>query len=96
MICIAAAASTRGSELRNYCRRIRSELPGTRIIVMRPQLPDDEAPRSIERFREAGANCMVVGAKQAVAAIDRLLAANAESASAEATGKPHQLSAQAQ
>ncbi|WP_157994270.1 AI-2E family transporter [Peristeroidobacter agariperforans] len=93
MICIAAAASTRGSELRNYCRRIRSELPETRIIVMRPQLPDDEAPRSIERFREAGANCMVVDAKQAVAAIDRLLAANAEPENAEPTGK-RQLSAQ--
>ena len=96
MVCIAAAASTRGSELRNYCRRIRSELPETRIVVLRPQLPDDEAPRSIERFREAGANCMAVSAKQAVAAIDRLLAANAESASAEQTAKAPQLSAHAQ
>ena len=95
MICIAAAASTRGSELRNFCRRIRSETPDTRIIVMRPQLPEDEAPRSVERFREAGADSLVVDAKQAVRAIDRLLAANAESASAEPIGKPQQLSAQA-
>jgi predicted PurR-regulated permease PerM len=95
LICIAAAASTRGSELRNYCRRIRGELPETRIIVMRPQLPEDEAPRSIERFREAGANSLVVDAKQAVAAIDRLLAANAESAD-PASRSPHQLSARAQ
>lgn len=94
MICIAAAASTRGSELRNYCRRIRSELPETRIVVMRPQMPDEEAPRSIERFREAGASSLVVGAKQAVTAIDRLLAANAEST--EPARSPPKLSAQAQ
>jgi DNA repair photolyase len=59
--------------------------------VLRPQLPDDEAPRSIERFREAGANSLVIGTKQAVAAIDRLLAANAESAE-----PARQLSARAQ
>lgn len=86
MICIAAAAATRGSELRNYCRRIRSEIPQTRIIVLRPQLPEDEAPRSVERFREAGADALVVDAKHAVSAMDRLLAANGESASTEPEG----------
>lgn len=95
MICVAAAASTRGSELRNYCRRIRSELPETRIIVMRPQLPEDAAPRSVERFREAGADSMVVDVKQAVIAIDRLLAANAESADSEPASKHRSLSASA-
>src|SRR6185436_2942403 len=43
VICIAAAATTRGSELRNYCRRIRSSSPKTRIIVLRPHLIHDEA-----------------------------------------------------
>jgi len=95
MICIAAAAATRGSELRNYCRRIRSESPDTRIIVLRPQLPEDEVPRSIERFREAGVDSLVVGAKEAVLAIDRLLAANAESANSEPADKLPQLSAHA-
>lgn len=78
VICIAAAAATRGSELRNYCRRIRAALPDTRIVVMRPQLTDEETPRSIERFREAGADCLVVGAKEAVTAIDRMLPAAME------------------
>nr|WP_298722750.1 AI-2E family transporter [uncultured Steroidobacter sp.] len=95
MICIAAAASTRGSELRNYCRRIRSESPDTRIIVMRPQLPDDEAPRSSERFREAGVDSLVMGAKEAVITIDRLLAANAESTGSEPAPKLPPLSARA-
>lgn len=73
IICIAAAALTRGSELRNYCRRIRSASSDIKIIVLRPQLTDDETPRSTERFREAGADCLVVGAKDAVVAIDRML-----------------------
>lgn len=81
MICIAAAASTRGSEIRNYCRRIRHESPETRIVVMRPQLPEEEAPRAVDRFREAGADSLVVDAKEAVVAIDRLLPTTAEAAS---------------
>jgi predicted PurR-regulated permease PerM len=81
MICIAAAASTRGSEIRNYCRRIRSESPETRIVVMRPQLPEEEAPRAVDRFRDAGADSLVVDAKEAVSAIDRLLTAAPEPAS---------------
>jgi hypothetical protein len=96
LICIAAAASTRGSELRNYCRRIRSELPDTRILVMRPQLAEDGAPRSVERFREAGADCMVLGAKETVVAIDRLLTPRAEDEErAPAESQPRPLSAHA-
>jgi predicted PurR-regulated permease PerM/methanogenic corrinoid protein MtbC1 len=90
MICIAAAASTRGSEIRNYCRRIRSESPETRIVVMRPQLPEEEAPRAVDRFRDAGADSLVVDAKEAVNVIDRLLTEVAEPAS-----KPRQLSVHA-
>jgi hypothetical protein len=78
LICIAAAASTRGSEMRNYCRRIKSALPDTKIVVMRPQLTDEETPLSAERFREAGADCLVLGAKDAVVAIDRMLPATTE------------------
>jgi hypothetical protein len=81
MICIAAAPSTRGSELRNYCRRIRGALPEIRIIVLRPQLTDDQAPQAVERFREAGADCLVTATKDAVAAINRLLPAPSESPS---------------
>jgi hypothetical protein len=73
MICIAAVASARGSELRNYCRRIRSSLPNTKIVVLRPRLTDEDTPRSTERFKEAGADCLVVSAKEAVVAIEKLL-----------------------
>lgn len=81
MICIAAAALTRGSEMRNYCRRIRSALPDIKIVVLRPQVTDEEVPQSIERFREAGADCLVVGTKEAVIAIDRMLPATTEAPS---------------
>ncbi len=94
MICIAAASSTRGSELRNYCRRIRGALPDTKILVLRPQLADDEAPRSIERFKEAGADCLVLTTKDAVDAVEQLLVL--ERAGMEATGKkPRALQLQA-
>jgi len=74
LMCIAGTATTRGSELRNYCRRIRSALPDTKIVVLRPQLTEDQTPLSTERFKEAGADCLALGTKEAVAAIERLLA----------------------
>lgn len=73
MICIAAAASTRGSELRNYCRRIRGALPNTKIVVLRPKLTEDETSRSSERFKEAGADCLAVSTKEAMLAMEELL-----------------------
>jgi predicted PurR-regulated permease PerM len=82
MVCIAGTATTRGSELRNYCRRIRSALPDTRIVVLRPQLTDVQTPLSSERFKEAGADCLVLSAKDAVVAMDRLFEQRKEAASA--------------
>jgi predicted PurR-regulated permease PerM len=73
MICIVGTATTRGSELRNYCRRIRSALPDTKIVVLRPQRTEDEIPLSTQRFKEAGADCLALGTKEAVAAIEKLL-----------------------
>jgi predicted PurR-regulated permease PerM len=73
MICIAGTATTRGSELRNYCRRIRSSLPDTKIVVLRPQLTEDATPLSTERFKEAGADCLALGTKEAVVAMENLL-----------------------
>jgi predicted PurR-regulated permease PerM len=93
LICIAAASSTRGSELRNYCRRIRDASPDTRVLVLRPQLADADAPSSIERFKEAGADCLVVAAKDAIAAVAKLLAE--QSIVVDATGKPRAVQLQA-
>ncbi len=89
MICIAGTASTRGSELRNYCRRIRSALPSTRIVVLRPQLTEDQTPLSSDRFKQAGADCLALGTKEAVVAIERLLEERGEVATA-ASPRPAQ------
>jgi predicted PurR-regulated permease PerM len=93
LICIAGTATTRGSELRNYCRRIRSALPDIKIVVLRPQLTEDQTPLSAERFKEAGADCLALGAKEAVAAIDRLL--SEQQSATEQTSSPRAAQAHA-
>jgi hypothetical protein len=40
---------------------------------VRPQPADQETPRSLERFKEAGADCLVITAKDAVEALETLL-----------------------
>jgi hypothetical protein len=60
---------------------------------MRPQLPEEEAPRAVDRFREAGADCLVVTAQDAVVSIDRLLTDGPEPV--EAVDQPRQLPAHA-
>jgi predicted PurR-regulated permease PerM len=93
MICIAGTAMTRGSELRKYCRRIRSALPDVNIVVLRPQLTEDQMPVSTERFKEAGADCLALGTKEAVAAIDSLL--TERQSATEKTGSPRAAQAHA-
>jgi methylmalonyl-CoA mutase cobalamin-binding subunit len=73
LVCVVAASTTRGSELRNYCRRLRSELPDVKLLVLRPQFADEDASRSIERFKDAGADSVVLTAKDAVEAVCALL-----------------------
>jgi methanogenic corrinoid protein MtbC1 len=86
MVCIVGTATTRGSELRNYCRRIRSALPDVGIVVLRPPLTEDQMPLSSERFKEAGADSLALSAKEAVAAIERFF--NQPSAATKAASSP--------
>jgi methylmalonyl-CoA mutase cobalamin-binding subunit len=72
-VCIAAISSARNAEVRNYCRRLRSAAPETKIIVLRPPVEAD-VERSSTRMHEAGADVVVGNAKDAVEAIERLLA----------------------
>ncbi|MET0534550.1 MAG: AI-2E family transporter [Steroidobacter sp.] len=90
MICIAATASTRGSELRNYCRRIRGALPDVKIVVLRPQLVEDDTSRATERFKDAGADCLAVSVKEAVIAIEKLLPEQPAMVEATSTARPAQ------
>lgn len=73
LVCITAISPTRGAEVRNYCRRIRSALPDTKVLVLRPLLHDADASKVTARMREAGADIVVTSVKDAVEAIASLL-----------------------
>jgi methanogenic corrinoid protein MtbC1 len=83
-VCIGAISSTRNAEVRNYCRRLRSAAPETKIVVLRPAAESD-VERSSTRMHEAGADVVVENGRDAVEAIERLLA--------EATATPASLAA---
>lgn len=73
-ICIGAISATRGAEVRNYCRRIRSAIPDTRLVVFRPQTIEADVSRAATRMQEAGADIVAINVKDAAEAIERLLA----------------------
>jgi predicted PurR-regulated permease PerM len=72
-VCIGAISPTRGAEVRNFCRRLRSALPETKLIVLRPLTADVDVERSSTRMHEAGADVFVTNARDAVEALERLL-----------------------
>jgi hypothetical protein len=72
-VCIGAISPARNAEVRNYCRRLRSAVPETKIIMLRPTVEAD-IERSQVRMHEAGADIIVGNAKDAIEAIERLLA----------------------
>jgi methanogenic corrinoid protein MtbC1 len=72
-VCISAISSTRNAEVRNYCRRLRNSTPETKIVVLRPAV-EAELERSSTRIHEAGADVVVGNAKDAIEAIERMLA----------------------
>ncbi|MGH8237884.1 MAG: AI-2E family transporter [Steroidobacteraceae bacterium] len=73
-VCIGAISPTRGAEVRNFCRRLRNAVPETKVIVLRPPALDVDMERSSTRMHEAGADIVVTNAREAVAAIEGLLA----------------------
>jgi predicted PurR-regulated permease PerM len=73
-VCIGAISPTRGAEVRMYCRRLRNAVPETKIIVLRPRLVEADIERSATRMQEAGADVVVLNAKEAVEEIEKLLA----------------------
>lgn len=73
LVCVVAISPTRGSEVRNYCRRIRRELPQTKVLVLRPHLADADISKSAARMKDAGADCVVTSTRDAVQAMGTLL-----------------------
>jgi predicted PurR-regulated permease PerM len=75
VVCIGAISPTRGAEARKFCRRLRNAAPETKVIVLRPLVGEADAERSSTRMHQAGADVVVTNAKDAVEAIQKLLAA---------------------
>jgi hypothetical protein len=73
LVCLVSISPSRGSEVRNYCRRIRSALPNVRILVLRPHLADAEPSRADARLKEAGADAVVTCMRDAAEAVAALL-----------------------
>jgi len=72
LVCIASLSPTRGSEVRNYCRQLRAERPGAKLLVLRPNVADTDAARSAARMKDAGADCVVTSIAEALQGIERL------------------------
>jgi predicted PurR-regulated permease PerM len=78
LLCITAISPTRGSEVRNYCRSVRSALAETRILVLRPMLADADVSKSAARMKDAGADYVATSVAEAVETIANLFAGVSE------------------
>ena len=70
LTCIVSLSTTRGAEIRTFCRRLRADRPETNLLVLRPMLDEAGASRSAARMREAGADVVVTTIEEAVVAIN--------------------------
>jgi predicted PurR-regulated permease PerM len=84
LVCVVAVSPSRGAEIRNYCRRIRSELPDAGLLVFRPHVVDADLERSAARMKDAGADRMVTNVKDAVEAVQAAMSASATPSAAPA------------
>jgi predicted PurR-regulated permease PerM len=71
LVCVVSLSPTRGSEVRNYCRQLRSETDA-KVLVLRPNVADTDAARSAARIKDAGADFVAIGIAEALEGIERL------------------------
>lgn len=73
LTCIVAISLAHGAEVRNYCRRLRASLPMARLLVLRPLSSAQNAERSVNRIKEAGADRVAISIQQALKDAEELL-----------------------
>jgi hypothetical protein len=73
LTCIVAISLAHGAEVRNYCRRLRASLPMARLLVLRPLSAAQNAERSVNRIKEAGADRVAISIEQALKDAEELL-----------------------
>jgi predicted PurR-regulated permease PerM len=86
LTCIVSLSTTRGSEVRQFCRRLRADQPQTNLLVLRPMPDEVGASRSAQRIREAGADVVVTTIEEAVGAISEWAPRGRIAPAAVATG----------
>ena len=72
LLCIVSLSPTRGSEVRGYCRQLRSEAPDTKLLVLRPNVTDSDVSRSGARIKDAGADAVATNIAETLEAIEQL------------------------
>lgn len=72
LVCVVSLSPTCGSEVRRFCRQLRTERPDAKVLVLRPNVADTDASRSAARIKEAGADCVVTSIAGSLEAIERL------------------------
>ena len=73
LTCIVAVSLAHGAEVRNYCRRLRASLPAARLLVLRPLTAAQNAERSVNRMKEAGADRVAISIEQALQDAEELM-----------------------
>ncbi|HSU41194.1 MAG TPA: AI-2E family transporter [Polyangiaceae bacterium] len=81
VVCIAAYPPSGSANARYLCRRLRAALPDARLLVLAPDAVNSRSKEAAARFREAGANDVVYGLREAS---ELLLAAKPETAAKSA------------
>ncbi|HEY3496553.1 MAG TPA: AI-2E family transporter [Polyangiaceae bacterium] len=64
-VCIVASHASGGANTRFFCRRLRAELPGARLLVLTPAPAHQRSQEAAARLREAGANDVAYGLREA-------------------------------
>lgn len=75
LLCVVALSPSAGAEARKFCRRIRAQGFGPKILILRPRLPEADAAQSVLRMKEAGADCVASSISEALSGMEQLLAA---------------------
>ena len=71
VVCIAALPPSGNVNARFLCRRLRAELPHVYILVLHPEASANRSPEAAARLREAGANSVAFGLREATNFVDR-------------------------
>jgi len=73
MVCITALPPASSANARFFCRRLRTELPNCRILVLLASVGDKSASETASRLREAGASSVVFGLTEARDALSTMM-----------------------